>query len=175
MDFFDDDGSFISPVTIVDEEVVHAAINQLILHEGIRLKPYKCTAGKTTIGIGRNLDDVGISDEEAMYLLHNDMVGTVKEIVGIYPAFSEATPARQVALIDFVFNLGITRAKKFRKFWAAMNCGDYMQASKELLVNGAGDGPSKYAQDVGKRAWRVAGQIRMGHFDVEQIEDAGRS
>jgi hypothetical protein len=28
---------------------------QLIRHEGLRLKPYRCTAGKLTIGIGRNL------------------------------------------------------------------------------------------------------------------------
>lgn len=115
MDFFDDDGEFIQPVTIVDEEVVHAAINQLILHEGMREKPYQCTAGKTTIGVGRNLDDVGISEDEAMYLLHNDMVGTVRELVAVYPGFSDQLPARQVALIDFVFNLGITRAQKIQK------------------------------------------------------------
>ncbi len=28
---------------------------QLVRHEGLRLKPYRCTAGKLTIGIGRNL------------------------------------------------------------------------------------------------------------------------
>ena len=51
MGFFDDDGSYMAPVTIVQEEVVHAAINQLTLHEGLRLQPYKCTAGKLTIGV----------------------------------------------------------------------------------------------------------------------------
>ena len=83
MGFFDDDGSHIRPVTVVNEEVVHAAINQLTLHEGLRLKPYKCTAGKITVGVGRNLDDVGITEEEAMMMLHNDMVTTVKEIVKV--------------------------------------------------------------------------------------------
>ena len=38
----------------------------LIADEGIRLKPYLCPAGKTTIGVGRNLDDVGITEAEAM-------------------------------------------------------------------------------------------------------------
>ena len=104
MDFFDDDGSFVTPVTIVNEEVVHAAINQLILHEGMRSKPYQCTAGKTLSALAAPTD-VGISEEEAMYLLHNDMVDTVREVVMIYPAFSDQVPARQVALIDFVFNL----------------------------------------------------------------------
>ncbi len=34
---------------------------QLVRHEGLKLKPYRCTAGKLTIGIGRNLDNCGIS------------------------------------------------------------------------------------------------------------------
>ena len=46
---------------------------QLVRHEGLRLKPYRCTAGKLTIGIGRNLDDCGISKTEAYVLLENDI------------------------------------------------------------------------------------------------------
>ncbi|MDY0127369.1 MAG: hypothetical protein RBR69_04500 [Candidatus Cloacimonadaceae bacterium] len=38
---------------------------QLVRHEGLRLKPYRCTAGKLTIGIGRNLNDCGITQSEA--------------------------------------------------------------------------------------------------------------
>ena len=48
---------------------------QLLRHEGLRLKPYRCTAGKLTIGIGRNLDDCGISQKEAYALLDNDKIG----------------------------------------------------------------------------------------------------
>ena len=47
---------------------------QLIRHEGLRLKPYRCTANKLTIGVGRNLDDVGISEDEALILLENDII-----------------------------------------------------------------------------------------------------
>ena len=32
--------------------------NDIKRHEGFRSKPYKDTVGKTTIGYGRNLDDV---------------------------------------------------------------------------------------------------------------------
>ena len=39
-------------------------------HEGLRLKPYRDTAGKLTIGVGRNLDDVGVSEAEAFALLN---------------------------------------------------------------------------------------------------------
>ena len=41
--------------------------------EGLRCKPYKCTSGKLTIGYGRNLEDVGISQKEAEYLFENDV------------------------------------------------------------------------------------------------------
>lgn len=44
-------------------------IKMLIRHEGLRLKPYKDSVGKLTIGVGRNLDDKGITKEEAMHLL----------------------------------------------------------------------------------------------------------
>ena len=44
-------------------------VNQLILHEGLRLKPYRCTAGKLTIGVGRNLETKGLSEEEALFYL----------------------------------------------------------------------------------------------------------
>ena len=45
----------------------------LIRDEGERLKPYKCTAGKVTIGVGRNLDDVGISKWESRMMLDEDV------------------------------------------------------------------------------------------------------
>ena len=46
---------------------------QLVKHEGFRLKPYRCTAGKLTIGIGRNLDDRGISQKEDYAILERDI------------------------------------------------------------------------------------------------------
>ena len=47
---------------------------QLVRHEGLRLKPYRCSAGKLTIGIGRNLDDCGISQSETYVMLINDIM-----------------------------------------------------------------------------------------------------
>ena len=54
-------------------------LNLLLLHdelvrdEGVRLKPYRDTVGKLTIGTGRNLDDMGISEVENAMLLDNDI------------------------------------------------------------------------------------------------------
>lgn len=42
-------------------------------HEGFRSTPYKCTAGKWTIGYGRNLSDVGLSAKElSVFLCKNE-------------------------------------------------------------------------------------------------------
>ena len=48
-------------------------LKQLEDFEGLELKPYKCTSDKTTIGLGRNLDDYGITKEEAYYLAQNNI------------------------------------------------------------------------------------------------------
>ena len=42
----------------------HSLKDQLILHEGLRLRVYTCPANKKTIGVGRNLEDVGLFPEE---------------------------------------------------------------------------------------------------------------
>ena len=49
--------------------MVDRIINQLIIDEGIRLKPYYCPANKLTIGIGRNLEGNGLSWDEMISLI----------------------------------------------------------------------------------------------------------
>ena len=46
---------------------------QLIRHEGLRLTVYDCPAGYKTIGVGRNIEQKGITESEALYLLDNDI------------------------------------------------------------------------------------------------------
>ena len=53
--------------------VRETVIESLIRDEGLELKPYRDSVGKLTIGIGRNLDDKGISESEARMLLANDV------------------------------------------------------------------------------------------------------
>jgi lysozyme len=55
-------------------------IEQLRRDEGVRLHPYTDTVGKLTIGVGRNLADMGISDAEATVLLQNDIDRTTVEL-----------------------------------------------------------------------------------------------
>ena len=50
----------------------------IIKHEGLRLFPYRCSAGKLSIGVGRNLDDVGITRDEAEFMLDGDIARSAR-------------------------------------------------------------------------------------------------
>ena len=78
-------------------------------HEGLRLNPYRCPAGKLTIGYGRNLDDVGISEVEADMMLANDWDVAVWKVRGRGFAPNNVGAARFEALNHMVFQLGSLR------------------------------------------------------------------
>ena len=127
----------------------------LIKHEGLRLKPYLCPAKKLTIGVGRNLDDVGISEAEAMFLLQNDIERALDECHARFPWFYSLDEVRQDVILSMVFNLGITRFLGFRKLITAMAVGDYALAGAEMLS-------SRWAVQVGPRAKELADMMFTG-------------
>ena len=55
--------------------------------EGLRFHAYKDTEGVTTIGVGRNLESVGISEDEARYLFSNDLRRAYGECLRRIPIF----------------------------------------------------------------------------------------
>lgn len=116
--------------------------------EGLRLKPYRCTAGKLSVGYGRNLDDVGITESEADYLLLNDLDRAEKDAQKL-PGYDKCSQIRRDVLIEMVFNLGLPRVLGFRKMLAAISNGDYKEAAAQML-------DSKWHTDVGNRADRLA-------------------
>jgi|TARA_B100001094_G_C18123527_1_gene768177 lysozyme len=132
-------------------------IEQLKRHEGIKLKPYKCTANKLTIGIGRNLEDVGISEEEAEMLLQNDIQEAKYQLLTKFPWMSELDEVRLAALINFTFNVGIGTVSKFVNAMALLKDGSYDMAADEFLN-------SRWAKQVGQRAIEVTDQIRTGEW-----------
>ena len=127
---------------------------QLILHEGLKLKPYRCPAGYLTIGVGRNLETKGLSKEEALFLLRNDIREVTKQLEQ-YPWFTKLDPVRQKVLIDMAFNLGVTGLLSFKRMIAALERGDYETAANEML-------DSLWYQQVGKRAERLVEMMRTG-------------
>lgn len=132
-------------------------IEQLKRHEGLKLKPYKCTADKLTIGVGRNLEDVGISEEEAEMLLQNDINRATKQILAEFPWTRELDEVRFSALINFTFNVGIGTVGKFVNAMALLKAGSYDMAADEFLH-------SRWAKQVGQRAIEVTEQIRTGEW-----------
>lgn len=127
----------------------------LVRHEGIRLNPYKDTVGKLTIGIGRNLDDTGISENEAYYLLSNDIDRAVVNLREIFKSFDTFTDDRQIALVDMMLNLGKGGFCGFRNMINAIDNEDWNTASLEAL-------DSKWANQVGNRAKEIVLLLRVG-------------
>jgi lysozyme len=79
---------------------------QLVRHEGLRLKPYRCTAGKLTIGIGRNLEDRGISQKEAYAMLERDILDFEQQLLNEIPdVYNGLDEVRQSVLLNMCFNL----------------------------------------------------------------------
>jgi lysozyme len=122
--------------------------------EGRRAKPYRDTVGKLTIGVGRNLDDVGLRDDEIDYLLGRD-ISDVLSTCGALPYWARLDPVRQLVVADLVFNLGITGWRKFVRANDAITRGDYAAAANELVS-------SKWYAQVGRRGKKLADAMRTG-------------
>lgn len=130
---------------------------QLVADEGIRLRPYRDSVGKLTIGIGRNLDDVGVSALEAYAMLDHDIDRALIGLVGRFPWIDDLNPPRRAVLANMAFNMGIERLAGFHNTLASMEVGDFEAAARGMLA-------SKWAKQVGRRATRLAEQMRTGEW-----------
>jgi lysozyme len=129
----------------------------LIKHEGLKLKPYYDTVGKLTIGVGRNLDDVGISEHEAMVMLENDIGIAESKADQVFPWFRKLNPARKDVIISMIFNLGLSGFINFKKMIKSLEQLDYNQASIEMI-------DSLWAKQVGNRAVELSNMMKTGFY-----------
>jgi len=153
-------------------------IDELIKHEGLKLQVYKDTLGIDTIGIGRNLEDRGITKQEldeldipsinhvyeygiteadAVYLATNDVQIVEEELVRAHPCVDRLDSVRQLILMDMAFNMGVPRLCKFKKMWNAVHEEDFPTAAKEML-------DSRWANQVKGRATKLANAMHNGEF-----------
>lgn len=137
---------------MIDRE---AMVRQLRLHEGERLRPYRCTAGKLTIGVGRNLEDRGITSEESAMLLANDIANEERELLRALPWVAKLDEVRARVLLDMSFNLGLVGLLAFKRTLAAIEAGQYQQAATMML-------DSRWAKQVGQRAERLSRMMATG-------------
>ena len=127
----------------------------LKFEEGYRAHVYLCSAGAQTVGYGRNVDadgGIGISEEEADYLLRNDIARTIDECKR-WDWFDRLDPSRQSVVVQLCFQLGYPRLSNFNRMLTALSQQDYETAAVELL-------DSRFAEQVPERARRLADQMR---------------
>lgn len=132
-------------------------LGQLIAgHEGLRLLPYKDSAGKLTIGYGHNLDDKPISTEIAEMLLDSDIKDSVNES-HYFEWFDGLDEVRQAVIVSMVFNLGFKGFMAFEKTIKLMHEKKYNQAGTEML-------DSKWSKQVGRRSIDLSRMMKTGEW-----------
>jgi lysozyme len=125
----------------------------LIRHEGIKGKMYFDSEGVATVGVGRNLEDVGVSYDEAMVMLDNDIKRVLNECWHEFPWFGDLNEARQTVVASMVFNLGLEGFKKFKKLIHAIAFDRFNEAAAEMI-------DSKWATQVKGRAVELANMMK---------------
>jgi len=126
--------------------------------EGLRLTPYKCSAGHWTIGYGHKLTQAEmcvkhITLEQAEKLLLEDTVKAICDARVVCENFDTLSLPRKSVLVNMAFNLGRHGLKKFKKFLAALAVYDYDTATAEMIK-------SKWFRQTGARARRLIGLMR---------------
>jgi len=142
---------------------------RLLEWEGLVLKPYECSQGFISIGIGRNLESNGITEQEADFLLNNDIKNVIIKLDTHWPVYKTFPEQAQMVVMDLVFNMGINTWLAFRKTRAYMELGEWEKAGDELL-------DSKYAEQVGRRAIFNSEELKKCHHkkqpkSIKQTQD----
>lgn len=113
-----------------------------------RFMPYKDSVGKLTIGYGRCIDDVGISEDEAIFMFKGDIANAANDARRLCSIFGELTRPRQLVLMSMAFNLGYARFSRWPLFWDAIHRKDWHEAADQILNSKAAreDAPARYRQ-----------------------------
>jgi|TARA_R110001606_G_scaffold160168_1_gene304039 lysozyme len=135
-------------------------LGMLQKHEGFRNKIYLDHLGIETIGVGRNLRDVGLTDVEVMDLLSNDVDRCQEELERTFNWFSSLDQVRQEFLIQMCFNLGLTRLRGFKKALRHMAARAWEESADEFL-------DSRWSTQVGQRAVELTDLLRTGKYQDE--------
>ena len=131
-------------------------LQQIKEHEGLKLFPYKCPAGKLTIGYGHNLEDNGLSQSVCEYILIEDIEESKRNLYAVFTRdfFNSLSDNQKIALVDMMFNLGLSRFLTFKKFILAVKNKDFIKASAEIIN-------SKAYQQNKHRYKKLSEQIKM--------------
>ena len=126
-------------------------------NEGYRQFTYLCPAQKWTVGIGFNLDDVGLSHEESRVILKMRLRAIESQLSQLLHGYDAHNDARQAALADMAYQMGVNGLLKFKRSLAYMAAIDYDSAADEFLN-------SNWAKQTPIRAKKVTEMIRTGEW-----------
>lgn len=129
--------------------------DQIKRDENLRLKPYPDSVGKLTVGYGRNLEDDGISVQEAEYLLKDDLATAISNVNQYIPWSRALDEVRFGVLVNMTFNMGIEKVLGFKNTLVSVKAGNYTLAAQQMLQ-------SRWAMQVGARATRLSKQMLTG-------------
>ena len=126
-------------------------------HEGFVSHVYEDSTPEKylTIGYGRLVDKRlggGISQDEADFLLLNDIRNCIKILKNELDYFEDLSDNRQIVLINMYFNLG-NRLFNFKNMLFALAKKDYDEAAAQML-------DSKWAQQVKGRSSELAKMMK---------------
>ena len=94
------------------------------------------------------------NNEEAMYLLDNDIKEYVEEVKNRIPLFDTLSTNRQNVLVNMAFNLGIYGLLRFKKMLLAVEKQDWDEAANQML-------DSRWIKQVGNRSKELADIMRQ--------------
>ena len=120
--------------------------------------PYKDSMGYLTIGYGRNIQECGITDDEADAMLKFDTVNAWAQCRSQWDWFESLDQIRKAVLVSLVFNMGIMKVCEFKKMLSALSVKKYDTAANELQ-------DSEWFSQVGRRGNRLVGMLRTGILD----------
>lgn len=162
-------------------------LDKLRQDEGFEPEPYRDHLGKLTIGIGWLLppeeggeelppgyappltEQQGV--ELARYKINQKVAGLAR-----IDTFNTLDPMRQEILVECAYQIGVAGLAKFKRMWAALADGNYLEAAKEML-------DSKVAREQTPKRWEdhakrmVGGPVRgveraLGLAESAQAEAA---
>jgi len=144
-----------------------AVFNQLKEDEGVRYDIYNDHLGYPTFGVGHLVTEtdpefgkpVGtpVSEERVRECFDRDLETSIRECNNLYGEgdFGNLPDEVQQILVNMMFNMGRPRLSGFKKFNAAIESKDWMEAAKEGR-------DSRWYKQVTNRAERL--MIRLEHL-----------
>ena len=130
-----------------------ALIDDIKEHEGFSSVVYKCTAGYDTIGYGKRIKYLQVTEEQATEWLEEDLENLKYTLSGKYDWFLPAPQEVRDVVMNMNYQLGVSAFSKFKKTIKYIANKDYQMAALEML-------DSKYArEDTPRRAKELSDRI----------------